>query len=83
MLDSGCEVHVADGTDFPGYAVHATDDSRAGRGFNVADGKSTPNKGGAVPQFCTGRGERRETQSRAQVSVGKSFKTLQVCEYDL
>ena len=44
VLDSGCEVHVADETDFPGYEVHPADDSRAGRGFNVADGKSIPNK---------------------------------------
>ena len=51
VLDSGCEVHVADETDSPGYEVQPTDDSRAGRGFNVADGKSIPNKGEAVPQF--------------------------------
>ena len=44
VLDSGCEVHIADETDFPGYDVKPTEDSRTNRGFRVADGKVIPNK---------------------------------------
>jgi len=51
VLDSGCEVHIADETDFPGYEVKPTEDSRNNRGFRVADGKVIPNKGEATPQF--------------------------------
>ena len=70
VLDSGCGVHVADETDFPGYEVHPTDDSRAGRGFNVADGKSIPNKGEAVPQFELDgeRGEKHNLESKFQIA---------------
>ena len=53
-LDSGCGVHIADETDFPGYEVKPADDSRAGRGSRVADGKVIPNKGEANPQFEVG-----------------------------
>ena len=74
VLDSGCEVHVAGGTDFPGYTVHATDDSRAGRGFNDADGKSIPNKGEAVPQFELGgeNGETHNLESRFQLAKSQT-----------
>ena len=51
VLDSECEVYIADETDFPGYEIRPTDESRAGRGFRVADGKVIPNKGEATPQF--------------------------------
>jgi len=51
VLDSGCEVHIADESDFPGYEVKPTEDSRNNRGFRVADGKVIPNKGEATPQF--------------------------------
>ena len=51
VLDSGCEVHIADETDFPGYEVKPTEDSRNNRGFRVADGKVIPNKGEANRQF--------------------------------
>ena len=79
VLDSGCEVHVADETDFPGYAIHATDDSRAGRGFNVADGKPIPNKGEAVPQFELDgeNGEKHNLESRFQLAkVSKPFRSV-------
>ena len=38
VLDSGCEIRIADETDFPGYEVIPTGDSRAGRDFRVAGG---------------------------------------------
>ena len=44
VLESGCEVHIADGTDFPGYEMRPDNDSRAGRGFRVAGGKVIPTK---------------------------------------
>ena len=54
VLDPGCEVHIPDDTDFPGYEVTPTDDSRAGRGSRVADGKAIPNKGEANLQLEVG-----------------------------
>ena len=51
VLDSVCEVHIADETDFPGYEVKPIEDSKNNRGFRVADGKVIPNKGEATPQF--------------------------------
>ena len=42
VLDSGCEVHIADGRDLPGYEIKPSVDSRAGRGFKVADGAHIP-----------------------------------------
>ena len=48
VLDSGCEVHIADETGFLGYEVKPTEDSKSGRGSRVADGKVIPNKGGAI-----------------------------------
>ena len=51
VLNSGCEVHIADETDFPGYEVKPIGDSRNNRGFRVADAKVIPNKGEATPQL--------------------------------
>ena len=84
VLDSACEVHVADETDFPGYEVQPTDDSRAGRGFNVADGKSIPNKGEAVPQFELDgeNGEKHNLQSKFQIAkVSKPLRSVSmICD---
>ncbi len=40
-----------DGTDFPGYKVEPTEDSKNNRGFRVAGGEVIPNNGEATPQF--------------------------------
>ena len=58
--DSGCEVHIADETDFTGYEIKQTEDSKSGRGPRVADGKVTPIKGEAflhlrLPSRCVRR----------------------------
>ena len=70
VLDSGCEVHIADETDFPGYHISPTEDSRNGRGFRVADGKVIPNKGEATPQFEVDgpEGQRHAITSTFQVA---------------
>jgi hypothetical protein len=84
VLDSGCEVHVADETDFPGYEIQPTDDSRAGRGFNVADGKSIPNKGQAIPQFEVDgeNGGKHDLKSTFQIAkVSKPLRSVSmICD---
>ena len=37
VLDSGCEVHIANGTDFPGYEVKPAEDSRDSSGCSFKD----------------------------------------------
>ena len=79
VLESECEVHIAIETDFPGHEIRPTDDSRAGRGFRVADGKVIPNKGEAIPQFELDGGDGRvhELQSSFQLAkVAKPFRSV-------
>ena len=84
VLDSGCEVYIADETDFPGYEIRPTDDSRAGRGFRVADGKVIPDKGEASPQFELGGGDGnvRDLQSNFQLAkVAKPIRSVSmICD---
>ena len=56
VLVSRGEVHIADERDLPGCEIKHSVDSRAGRGFKVADGAQIPNKGEASPQ-CEVDGE--------------------------
>ena len=45
VLDSGAAEHVSDSVDAPGYAVEASEGSKAGKGFIAANGGRIPNKG--------------------------------------
>ena len=79
VLDSGCEVHIADERDLPGYEIKPSVDSRAGRGFKVADGAHIPNKGEASPQFEVDgeQGQVHELISSFQVArVSKPFRSV-------
>jgi hypothetical protein len=84
VLDSGCEVHIADETDFPGYEIRPTEDSKSGRGFRVADGKVIPNKGEAIPQFEVdgGNGQVHSVSSTFQVAkVSKPLRSVSmICD---
>ena len=81
VVDSGCEVHIADETGFSGYEIKPTDDSRAGRGFRVADGKVIPNNGEAIRQFEVDgeEGQVHELLSSFQVAtVSQPTKSVSV-----
>ena len=81
VFDSGCDVHIADETDFPGYEITPTEDSKSGRCFRVADGKVIPNKGEAIPQFQVdgGNGQMHSVSSTFQVAkVSQPFRSVSV-----
>ena len=79
VMDSGCEVHIADERDLPGYEIKHSVDSRAGRGFKVADGAHISNKGEASLQFEVDgeQGQVHELISSFQVAkVSKPFRSV-------
>ena len=84
VLDPGCEVHIADETDPPGYEIKPTEDSRSGRGFLLVDGKITPNKGGAVrqSQVVVGNGQMHPVSCTFQAAkVAKPIRSVSmICD---
>ena len=69
--DSACTDHIANEQDIPGYPIHESPGSRAGKGWVAADGMRIPNQGEADLNLVS-QGRR----PRSTFQVGKVSRPL-------